>query len=134
MPVPRRLGGPARRSRLLAAAAALLLGLLLAGCTSPSSTPASAPPPIAGTFEETALISDGHMFRVYGADANPLPLAVTGDIVEHDGRQVWRHDATYKVTVDGRRRTHRWTLWVGSSHDAPLAVLDAAGPSPAPLP
>lgn len=134
MPVPRRLGAPASRSRLPAAAVGLLLGLLLTGCTSRSSTPASAPPPIPGTFEEAAFIADGEMSRVYGADADPVPRVVTGDIVERDGEPVWRLDATYEVTVDGRRRTHRWTLWVGASDEAALAVLDADGPSPAPIP
>lgn len=113
--------------------ACVVLGLLLAACTASGSSPRTSEPPlVAGTFEEAALIAAGEMFRVYGADADPLPLAVTGDIVDRDGQPVWRLDATYTVTIDGERRNDRWILWIGASDEAPLAVLDTDGPSPAP--
>jgi hypothetical protein len=113
------------------AAAAATAVLLLAGCGEPATAPpstSSSDQPIAGTFEEAALVALGELFRIYGTDAAPTPLEVSGEIDTHDGHEVWRLDGTYEVTVDNQRRHHRWTLWIGPTDDSPLTVLDADGP------
>lgn len=127
MPVRRRQ--PVRRT----AAVALLVSIALAvaGCDRQTAAPADPrtdePTPV-GTFEEAALIALGEMFRTYGTAADPVPTDVTGEIVTRDGQPVWRIDGTYEVTVDGERRADHWTLWIGTTDDAPLAVLSTAGP------
>lgn len=70
------------------------------------------------------------MFRRYGTSADPLPVDVTGEVITHQGQRVWRIDGAYAVTVDGRRRTDRWTLLIGATNDEPVGVLSAVGPGP----
>lgn len=80
-----------------------------------------------GSFEEAAMIALGELFRVYGADAEPLPAAVRGEPTRIGTAPAWYVDGRYEVTVDGRREVHRWRLWVGNSGDG-LAVLCADPP------
>jgi hypothetical protein len=127
MPSGRR-GAPKRRSIAAAVTGSVLL---VSGCASSATAPsptASDQQPLDATFEEAALIALGEMFQVYGADADPLPVKVTGDIDTHDGRPVWRLDGTYEITVDGERQQHAWTLWIGRADEAQLAVVEAEGP------
>lgn len=100
-----------RGGRRSAAAAATAV-LLLAGCgDAPASPPStSSDQLIVGSFEEAALVALGELFRIYGADAGPAPLEVSGEIDTHAGQEVWRLDGTYEVTVDNQRRQHQWTI------------------------
>lgn len=105
--------------------------LLLTGCDDsedPPRTTSSQEQPVAGSFEEAALVALGELFRIYGTEAAPAPLEVSGEIDTHDGQQVWRLDGTYEVTIDNQRRQQQWTLWIGPTDDSPLAVLDTDGP------
>lgn len=113
-------------ARCAVAAAAVLLQVLSA-CTSPPVAPET--PTIAGTFEEAALVAHGEMFRIYGREGEPMPVEVSGDIVTHDGRQVWRLDGTYEVTGPDGRQPARWRLWIGATDDAALTVLKTEGPT-----
>lgn len=113
------------------AAAAATAALLLAGCGDPTvgeSPPTPENQPVAGSFEEAALVALGELFRIHGSDADPVPIEVTGEVVTHDGQQVWRLDGTYEVTIDNQRQQQRWTLWIGPTDASPLAVLAVDGP------
>jgi len=96
----------------------------VAGCRSPQ---ADADTPSAGSFEDANLLAAGEMFRIYGADADPVREQVTGEVVVIDGVPAWKLDAAVAVTVEGQRRADRWMLWVGGVDDG-LAVLCAVGP------
>lgn len=125
-----RVHGCRHRGRRAAAVTAAAV-LLLAGCDDTAGDPTSNSSEdqlIGGSFEEAALVALGELFRIYGTDAAPAPLEVSGEIDTHDGQQVWRLDGTYEVTIDDQRRQQQWTLWIGPTDDSPLAVLDADGP------
>lgn len=112
------------------AAATVTAALLLAGCADTPldpSTSSSEGQPVAGNFEEAAMIALGE-FRIHGPDAQPAPVEVTGEIDTHNGQRAWRIDATYEVTIDNQRQQQRWTLWIGPTDDSPLTLLDADGP------
>jgi len=83
---------------------------------------------VAGSFEDANLIAGGEMFRVYGAEADPLREQITGEAVEIDSQPVWKLDGTYAVMVDGERRSDAWMLWVGFADDG-FTVLCADGPA-----
>lgn len=129
-----------RRMVLLVAATSLLLAAC--GIDDPSAlqeagmpdNPACRAPDaaaerlVAGSFEDANLVAGGEMFRVYGAEADPLREQVSGEAVEVDGLPVWKLDGTFAVTVDGERRSDAWMLWVGFAEDG-FVVLCADGPA-----
>lgn len=122
--------GRARRGHAAGVGILVVLALALAACGG-QTTPAAELPtaaPLNATFEEAALVALGHMFRTYGAQADPVPVEVTGEIETHNGQRVWRVDGTYEVTVDDARRADQWTLWIGSTTEEPLTVLSTDGP------
>lgn len=82
---------------------------------------------VRGSFEEASLVALGELFRAY-PDGRPMPVEVTGDIVEVAGAPVWHLEGAYQVTVGGQVRTDRWVLWVGSD-GAGLEVVCAIGPA-----
>lgn len=123
------------KTRQVAVAATLLAVAALLGAACSTQTPATfGTQPVAGTFEEAAHVALGELSRLYGPDADPLPVDVSGTLAVHNGQEVWRLDGGYEVTVDDERRVDRWILYIDRSNEAALAVLTAEGPSPAPRP
>lgn len=77
---------------------------------SPDATAADSPPltssedqPIAGGFEESAQVALGGLFRIYGTDAGPAPVTVSGEIDAHDGQEIWRLDGTNAALLQQRQ-------------------------------
>lgn len=116
-----RLGTKSLRTATLAVLAVLLLSACDGTATTPTADGSSQP--ITGSFEEAARIAFGEIFEIYGTDAEPRPVEVTGDIATRQGESVWRIDGTYEATIDGTRREQRWRFWIGATPDAPLAVV-----------
>jgi hypothetical protein len=111
-------------------------GLVLSSCTAQSATPDEddCRHPISGrgavdsTFEEASFVVGGEVFRIYGAEEEPVRRTTSGEIVEVDGVPVWLLEAEFEVGVDDRRSVDAWRMWLGF-HDDDLVVLCAAGPS-----
>lgn len=79
------------------------------------------------TKEEASLLVAGRLIKVYGLDADPVPVHVLFEPVMLDGEPVWRVRALVEVTLGGKRVERPWTVWVGQKDEQP-AVLRSVGP------
>jgi hypothetical protein len=79
------------------------------------------------TKEEAALLASGELIRVYGLEADPVPVQVLFEQATLDGEPVWEVRALVSVTVGGERVERQWTIWVGQEDERP-AVLRSVGP------
>lgn len=85
-------------------------------------------PAIGGvSYEEATLLVTGELIRIYGLEADPVPLGITADPVVLEGRPAWMVETIVQVTIGERIVKRRWTFWVGSSDGRP-AVLRSEGP------
>jgi hypothetical protein len=85
---------------------------------------------VALTIEEAGLIASGELVEIYGRDADPVPVRVDRRADTLGAQQVWRLDLLADVTVESKRATHRWVMWVGTPTDGDPAVLRARRTDP----
>ena len=119
----RRVGGATARRRGTVISAALLL--LAAGCATPAD-PASPPLDANLTAEEAGFLAKGELFRIYGAEADPVIVRMTVTVDTFAGQPAWRLDTVVEVTVDGRVEARNWRFWVGLDDSGRPVVLEAA--------
>lgn len=82
-------------------------------------------PPL--TVEEAGKLALGHLVRVYGRRADPVPQSVEWGRDRIGGRIAWRLEMRVAVGEGDERHEERWTVWVGVDEGRP-AVLDTRGP------
>lgn len=112
----------------VAMAAAVVLALGACG-NGPGGGDGRLPPvPFRVTEEEASLLVAGELIRIYGLEADPVPVEVSFTRGELDGQPVWRVDALVDVTLEGERVQRRWTFWVGE-RDGDPAILRSEGPA-----
>lgn len=96
------------------------LSLLAVAC---SATPdADVPDGRNMTIEEAGFVSQGKLFEIYDAEADPVVTAVEGTRGEWKATPVWVLDLDVAVTIDDRRQKVRWRMYVGTGADGPTVV------------
>lgn len=78
------------------------------------------------TVEEAVLVAGGELVRIYGPEADPVPVEVEPSRDTVDGQLAWRLDVVAEVGAVERRR-EKWTFWVGIRDDEAV-VLRSTGP------
>jgi len=77
------------------------------------------------TVEEAGLLAAGQLIDIYGLDADPVPVAVEGRIVELDSQMVWQLNLVVDLDQDGQRVRHEWRMWIGTPAQGLPDVLRA---------
>lgn len=98
-----------------------------ASLTEPSAERSPLRGDVAVTKEEAGLLAAGRLIRIYGIEADPVPVRVLFEPATLNGVPVWKVRALIEVTIGGERVERRWTFWVGQQDERP-AVLRSVGP------
>ncbi len=80
------------------------------------------------TFEEAAFVVSGELFDIYGADAEPLPIKVVGNVVADPG-PMWMIETDIDVGAGADRRIVIWRFWPEEDAAGQIQVVTSEGPS-----